>query len=182
MTRKKKMFLGVVALVLLAIGLGALIIRKGFSAREKPSVMEAMVARTVRVLSVPNVIKSMKNSQPSTAQNIREGMEHFADHCSICHANNGSGDTEFGRNMYPKPPDLRMQETQAMSDGVIGRSITLAACLSVAPIVRPRFSPPPAMTIENACGQWSRPAIALIRGVRPNSVVSTTSVESSWPR
>ena len=41
----------------------------------------------------------------------------------------------------------------AISDGVIGRSMTLAACLSVAPMVIPRFKPPPAMTIENACGQ-----------------------------
>ena len=44
-------------------------------------------------------------------------MEHFADHCFLCHANNGSGDTSFGKNMYPKPPDMRSAETQNKTDG-----------------------------------------------------------------
>jgi mono/diheme cytochrome c family protein len=30
----------------------------------------------------------------------------FADHCAGCHANNGSGDTTIGRNLYPKSPDM----------------------------------------------------------------------------
>src|SRR5262249_9561655 len=66
--------------------------------------------------------------------------------------------------------------------GLPGRSLTDAPILSVARRTMPGLTPPPASTIENACGQWSRPAIVLIRGVRPNSVVSTTSVESSRPR
>ena len=41
----------------------------------------------------------------------------------------------------------------AMSGGAIGRSVTEAPILSVAPIATPGFTPPPAITIENACGQ-----------------------------
>jgi mono/diheme cytochrome c family protein len=48
---------------------------------------------------------------------IAEGMEHYADHCATCHANNGSGDTEIGRGLYPKPPDMRLDATQSLSDG-----------------------------------------------------------------
>jgi mono/diheme cytochrome c family protein len=41
----------------------------------------------------------LKNPVPNTPENIRAGMEHFADHCFLCHANNGSGDTSVGKNM-----------------------------------------------------------------------------------
>ncbi|HLV85867.1 MAG TPA: cytochrome c [Candidatus Sulfotelmatobacter sp.] len=44
-------------------------------------------------------------------------MDHWADHCATCHANNGSGDTEMGRNFYPPAPDMRNAETQSLSDG-----------------------------------------------------------------
>jgi mono/diheme cytochrome c family protein len=44
-------------------------------------------------------------------------MEHFADHCVTCHANDGSGDTSFGEGLYPEPPDKRKKETQNKSDG-----------------------------------------------------------------
>jgi mono/diheme cytochrome c family protein len=44
---------------------------------------------------------------------------HFADHCAICHANDGSCDTPLGRNLYPKPPDLRREQTQKLADGEI---------------------------------------------------------------
>jgi mono/diheme cytochrome c family protein len=44
-------------------------------------------------------------------------MEHFADHCATCHANDGSGKTEIGQNLYPKAPDMRQPETQNLTDG-----------------------------------------------------------------
>ena len=42
--------------------------------------------------------------------------------------------------------------------------------------------PPPASTTLNTFGQWSRPAVPLIFGVRPNSLDTITSVLSSSPR
>ena len=44
------------------------------------------------------------------------------------------------------------------------------------------MTPPPASTALKQYGQWSRPALALIFGVRPNSPIAMTSVESSKPR
>ena len=41
--------------------------------------------------------------------------------------------------------------------------------------------PPPASTTLNTFGQWSRPAVALIFGVRPNSEEIMTSVDLSSP-
>jgi mono/diheme cytochrome c family protein len=50
---------------------------------------------------------------------MKESMGHFADHCATCHANNGSGQTPIGKNLYPRTPDLRSADTQSMSDGEI---------------------------------------------------------------
>ncbi len=36
---------------------------------------------------------------------------------TACHANDGSGNTDIGRGLYPKPPDMRQSETQSLSDG-----------------------------------------------------------------
>ncbi|HUQ49110.1 MAG TPA: cytochrome c [Terriglobales bacterium] len=116
-----KKIIAVVSLILLvAISVAtARMLRRGFSARENPSVIEEMVARSARNLATPAAWKSLQNPQPATAVNVREGMEHFADHCALCHANNGSGDTSLGRGMYPKPPDMRLAPTQDLTDGEI---------------------------------------------------------------
>ena len=62
------------------------------------------------------------------------------------------------------------------SSGVSGRSLGYSALASVAPMAWPIFRPPPARTTDMAPGQWSRPASLLIRGVRPNSPQTSTSV------
>src|SRR5438552_1435725 len=41
--------------------------------------------------------------------------------------------------------------------------------------------PPPARTMLNTFGQWSRPAVALTFGVRPNSDETMTSVDHGPP-
>jgi mono/diheme cytochrome c family protein len=53
---------------------------------------------------------------PVSDQVIAAARDHFADHCAVCHANNGSGDTEMGRGLYPKAPDMRLPATQNLSD------------------------------------------------------------------
>jgi mono/diheme cytochrome c family protein len=108
-----------VLIVLLLVGYGMSLVRRGFSAKDQPSAPELLVARAVRSLSIAASAKNQKNPLPATPDNIREGMEHFADHCAFCHGNNGSGDSEVGKDMYPKPPDMRQPETQNLSDGEI---------------------------------------------------------------
>lgn len=107
--------LAVVLALIIVIGM----VRQGFSARSEPSAMEAFMARTIRGMAVPSKAKNMKNPVPVTKENIQAGLDHFADHCATCHANNGSGDTLFGKGLYPKPPDMRSGHTQAMTDGEI---------------------------------------------------------------
>ena len=118
MRKKTKLLLWVVLLlVVAAVVQGVVLIRHGFSAREQPSALETYVARTARRLAVPSGAKSEKNPLTASPELMVDGRAHFADHCAICHANNGSGNTEIGRNLYPKAPDMRLPQTQNLTDG-----------------------------------------------------------------
>jgi mono/diheme cytochrome c family protein len=94
-------------------------IRRGFSARDNPSAMEAYVARTARTVSIPASERDAKNPFAATSEVLSEAGAHFADHCATCHGNDGSGKTEIGQNLYPKVPDMRQSETQNLTDGQI---------------------------------------------------------------
>lgn len=122
-------------LVLIVIGVivgGVLaysVARRGLSTRAEPSRVEELLARTMRHLATPSSVRSMKNPVEPTETVLREGLEHFADHCAVCHANNGSGETEIGRGLYPRAPDMRAAATQDLSDselfGIIENGIRL---------------------------------------------------------
>ncbi len=107
-----------VCLALIGVGLTRTLLKaRGFSAREKPSSFETFLARHARSLATPADARKMRNPLSPAPLDIAEGRDHFADHCAICHANNGSGKTEMGRNMYPPAPDMREKETQQLDDG-----------------------------------------------------------------
>jgi Cytochrome C oxidase, cbb3-type, subunit III len=89
----------------------------GFSAKTEPHVLEVMMARQIRHLAIPIEKRNAPNPVPLTPEVLQESLEHFADHCATCHANDGSGQTPIGKNVYPKAPDLRVADTQSMSDG-----------------------------------------------------------------
>jgi mono/diheme cytochrome c family protein len=91
----------------------------GFSARAVPSRTETMLATYARNTAMPSSAKDMKNPVRLSPDVQHEAMAHFADHCAVCHGNNGSGETMFGKGMYPKPPDLRLSHTQELTDGEI---------------------------------------------------------------
>ena len=91
----------------------------GFSAREKPSRIEQFFAVRVRYLAMPPSAAAMKNPFAADGQGIAEGAEHFLEQCATCHALDGSGKTDIGVGLYPPPPDLRLRETQRISDGAI---------------------------------------------------------------
>lgn len=113
-----------VVLILALIGLGAVVAgvwlaAGGIGAREAPGPIETAAARRLRALAIPRAAHDLKNPARQTPETLRSGLEHFADHCAVCHANDGSGETEFGRGMYPRPPDMRRGATQSLSDGAL---------------------------------------------------------------
>ena len=108
--------LTVIVVALVAAGLYALGAR-GFSTREHPSALERWVARRVRAMAAPANAGNLVNPVPDSPEALAAARAHWADHCAGCHANNGSGDTEMGKRMYPPAPDMRQAETQEMTDG-----------------------------------------------------------------
>jgi mono/diheme cytochrome c family protein len=78
-----------------------------------------MMAREIRHMAIPKSARDLHNPVADTPENLRDARLHFADHCALCHANDGSCDTPFGRNLYPKPPDMRRAQTQNLTDGEI---------------------------------------------------------------
>jgi mono/diheme cytochrome c family protein len=108
----------VLFLLVFAVALGVFVVlRHGVSARDQPTQAEIFVARRLRHLAIPMAARQMSSPVASTPASIKAGMEHFADHCAICHGNDGSGDTEMGKGLYPKAPDMRREDTQSLSDG-----------------------------------------------------------------
>jgi mono/diheme cytochrome c family protein len=90
---------------------------RGFSTRSEPSTMERLVARAARRWAVPRRMRDTPNPVAFSPDVWTDARAHFADHCATCHANNGRGDTEIGRNLYPKAPDMRLADTQRLTDG-----------------------------------------------------------------
>ena|SRR5215472_5761647 len=115
--RTRLVLLTVLVILAGAAIMGVVLIRRGFSARDNPSWIETTVARAARRMAAPAKAKQMTNPVPNTSENLAQAEAHWADHCATCHANNGSGDTVIGKNLYPKAPDMRLPATQNLSDG-----------------------------------------------------------------
>lgn len=108
-------------LIGLAIVAGAAVaysvISRGLSTRTQPSALEERIALAMRYLATPSATRSRQNPVEPTAAVLDEALEHFADHCATCHANDGSGQTEIGRSFYPPAPDMRAERTQGLTEG-----------------------------------------------------------------
>jgi mono/diheme cytochrome c family protein len=116
---KPSFLAGALAVLAAALAVGVVFVMgaRGFSARESPSVVERWVARRVRSMAAPGGAKDLANPVPYSPEVLAAARAHWADHCAGCHANNGSGDTEMGKRMYPPAPDMRQADTQQMTDG-----------------------------------------------------------------
>jgi mono/diheme cytochrome c family protein len=118
---KAKLFGAVVLIIVLSLCIlgwvGYQLFTTGFSAKTEPHALEVIMARQIRHLAIPIQKRNTPNPIPLSAEVLKEGRTHFADHCAVCHANDGSGQTPIGKNVYPKAPDLRLTDTQSLSDG-----------------------------------------------------------------
>ena len=108
-----------VLVVVVVIGVGAAVLTRGmgFTARATPWSLEETTMRAARRWATPAAVRRQVNRVAATSEALRAGLEHWADHCATCHANDGSGDTSIGRSLYPRAPDMRGPRTQGMSDG-----------------------------------------------------------------
>jgi mono/diheme cytochrome c family protein len=90
---------------------------QGISARSEPSALEARLARFVRDVLIPADARRRTNPLAANPALLERAEEHFSDHCAFCHGPAGRGDTEIGRALHPRAPDLTRAATRALSDG-----------------------------------------------------------------
>jgi mono/diheme cytochrome c family protein len=91
----------------------------GLNARDTPGTLETRIAITLQRLAIPRAARALNNPMQATTKLLAEARRHFADHCASCHGNDGSGATEMGQKLYPRVPDMRLPQTQNLSDGEI---------------------------------------------------------------
>lgn len=107
----------VTLIVVLGLWLVASMTRTGFSTHGEASGMEKRMARMMRGMAVPDDLKNARNPMPMSPTVLPNARAHFADHCAVCHGNDGKGKTAIGENLYPKAPDMTLEATQSLSDG-----------------------------------------------------------------
>jgi mono/diheme cytochrome c family protein len=117
MTTARRFLVTLTLAVVLGGGFLAWSVTQGISTRSEPTAIERVVARTMRSMAIPRLDRDRRNPVEGTPEIVAAGMTHYADHCAVCHGADGSGDTDIGRGMYPKPPDMRQPATQELSDG-----------------------------------------------------------------
>ncbi len=117
MLRKLTISVAVVVLALTLFVAWAIARSDGFSARAQPSWTERVLTRLARRWAIPARARDAPNPVAFSPEVWKEARAHFADHCASCHGNDGSGETEIGRNVYPKAPNMRLNDTQALTDG-----------------------------------------------------------------
>ena len=111
---------GGLSLAIIVCGAGLIFLKtrtNGFSARAQPSAFETMAAQTARAMALPSNARERKNPVANSKEVLADARAHWADHCALCHANDGSGQVEMGQRMYPPSPDMRKERTQGLTDG-----------------------------------------------------------------
>jgi mono/diheme cytochrome c family protein len=119
MYRLSYFLLGALSICVVAVVTGTIVLMqsRGLSAREQPMGIESWAAHWARTAALPFGASTRTNPIPKTPEVLAEARAHWADHCALCHANDGSGDTLMGKRMYPPAPDMRQPETQRLTDG-----------------------------------------------------------------
>ncbi len=111
---------GAVSVAVVAAAIGLIFVKTradGFSARSEPVPLERWVAYKMRAMALPDNVRERTNPIADSAEVLTEARAHWADHCAACHSNNGSGEAEMGKHMYPPAPDMRQAATQNLTDG-----------------------------------------------------------------
>ena len=112
---------GVLIVLAIALGFGVAILVyarvTGLRASARPGSIETTLARAIRGVAIPSEERRRPNPVPADAGAVAAGLAHFADHCAGCHANDGSGEADLGRGMFPPAPDMRLDATQRLTDG-----------------------------------------------------------------
>ena len=106
-----------VLLAIVAVVLYTQVRAGGLAADTEPGQTERLIASRLVRLAIPADAKQQQNPLGADKTVWRSAADHYGDHCAACHGNDGRGDTDLGRNMYPGVPSFADETVQRMSDG-----------------------------------------------------------------
>jgi mono/diheme cytochrome c family protein len=106
-----------VSRILLLILLGLSALACAACGQHSPQALLPAPDQRVKLLGIPDEYRGLKNPLPATSAALEEGEKRYQEHCVLCHAREGSGNTPLGRALYPHAGDLRLSAAQAQSDG-----------------------------------------------------------------
>ncbi len=107
--------LALLALVLLLVAYFSL--NTLFFASAPPGRVETSLALRARSLAIPSAARQARNPFAGQKDAWRVVLDHYAEHCEPCHAYDGHGGGEVGRNLNPRTPDMARARTQQLTDG-----------------------------------------------------------------
>ncbi|HYL10340.1 MAG TPA: c-type cytochrome [Candidatus Acidoferrales bacterium] len=116
-TLRRLIVFGLIAIVAAVAAAAIWLKSTGLSARPAPGALEIALSRRARHFAIPEKARALQNPMTASPELLTEGRRHFADHCAGCHSNDGSGRTEMGEKLYPRAPDMRLPQTQQLTDG-----------------------------------------------------------------
>src|SRR5579863_1873319 len=148
------------ALIVLAL-CAAYFLRHGFTTASTPSRLETAIARAARNFAIPRKARLETNPWKTTPDILKEARESYSARCAVCHAPDGSGQSNVGRNLYPRVPDLRLPQTQNLTDGQLRFIIRSGVPLTG----MPGWAKP-----HDAQSDDSWKLVLLIRNLRPSTV------------
>ncbi len=152
----RKLVLLLVAAVLAIAGyFGVRILLHGFTTAAEPSRLETIVARAARNFAIPRRARLEPNPWKPTPDVLKDARESYIDRCAVCHAPDGSGQCNVGRNLYPRVPDLRQPQTQDLTDGQLRFIIRRGVPLTGMP-----GWPSPTTSSPTTVGSWSSTSAA----------------------
>src|ERR1700680_2894688 len=91
--------LGALSICVIAVVASTVVLMRsrGLSAREQPMGIENWAAHWARAAALPSGASARTNPIPKTPEVLSEARAHWADHCALCHANDGGGDPLMGK-------------------------------------------------------------------------------------
>ena len=100
------------------------------SVRTYKKAMPEMDERTIPVKDGFQALKaadphSLRNPVLSTEESIKRGKQAYGYYCVHCHGVRADGMGTVGQSFFPLPADLRSQDVQSLTDGVLYGRIRL---------------------------------------------------------
>jgi mono/diheme cytochrome c family protein len=105
----------VVAVVLILIAIA--LMRFNLSALPQPGDFETRVSNAAKLFIIQRASRHGIPPRPTDIKgSVAAGGSHYGLDCSVCHSDDGRGQTPVGQWMYPRAADLTSKRVQSYSD------------------------------------------------------------------